>query len=141
MNPLFWKLLADITVTLHVAFVAFVVAGQLLILIGAVRGWSWIRNVWFRGLHLAAIVVVVLEAWAGVTCPLTVWEQDFRARAGQTSYTGDFIAHWLHELLFFEDVPEHIFTACYSAFGAAVLLTFWLAPPRRSCGAPLVFDK
>jgi hypothetical protein len=134
MSSLFWRILADITVTLHLAYVAFVILGQLLILIGAARGWNWIRSPRFRFTHLAFILIVVLESWIGFTCPLTTWEQRFRQLAGQATYSGDFIAKWLHELLFF-DAPPIVFTICYTVFGLIVVGTFWLVPPgRRSAG-------
>ena len=47
---------ADLTLVAHASFVAFVVAGQVLILIGWMRGWRWTRNPAFRLLHLGAIV-------------------------------------------------------------------------------------
>jgi hypothetical protein len=129
MPAIVWKVLADLTVAAHVAYVSFVVLGQFLILIGALRGWSWIRNRAFRFLHLAMILIVVLEAWVGMTCPLTVWERAFRERAGLVAYQGDFIARWLHDLLFF-DAPPVVFTVCYSLFGVLVLVTLLWAPPR-----------
>jgi hypothetical protein len=134
MSRLGWQILADLTVAAHVAYVAFVVLGQLLILIGAVCRWPWVRNARFRYIHLAMIGVVVLEAWIGLTCPLTIWEQTFRRKAGQVTYTGDFLARWLHDLLFF-DLPPHVFTMCYTAFGLMVLFSLWLAPPRRRLAA------
>jgi len=45
------------------------------------------------------------------------------------AYRGDFIAQWLHDLLFFDAEPW-VFTMCYTLFGLAVLATFVLAPPR-----------
>jgi hypothetical protein len=127
---LWYRILADAVVVVHFAYVAFVLFGQLAILIGILAKWEWVRKIWFRGIHLVAIVVVVLEAWWGVTCPLTTWEQDLRAKAGQEAYTGDFIATCAHDLLFMEAEPW-VFTLCYSIFGALVLLTFFIAPPRR----------
>lgn len=127
---LFYRIAADITVVLHFAYVAFVVVGLALILIGCWRGWAWIRNFWFRMLHLAMIGVVAAEAWLGMTCPLTVWEKQLREKAGETTYPGGFFAHWVHEILFFE-VPTEAFTATYTLFALAVLLTLVLAPPRR----------
>jgi hypothetical protein len=129
MAPFVWRVLADITVTIHVAYVAFVVLGQMLIVIGTPARWTWVRNPVFRAIHLGMIGIVVVEAWIGMTCPLTLWEQAFRRRAGQATYTGDFVARWLHDLLFF-DLPPATFTTIYSIFGLLVLGTIWLAPPR-----------
>ena len=58
-SPTIPLLAADIILLLHVLFVAFVVIGLLLIFIGKIRYWLWIRNPWFRLIHLAAIAVVV----------------------------------------------------------------------------------
>ena len=34
-------------------------------------------------------------AWIGMICPLTTWEMALRAKAGDATYSGSFIAHWL----------------------------------------------
>lgn len=125
-----YALLADAVLAAHAVFVAFVVIGQALILAGLWRGWRWVRNFWFRLVHLAAIAVVVLQAWLGVLCPLTVLENALRRRAGETGYAGSFIEHWLHRLLFYQ-AEAWVFTAIYSAFGIMVALTWWLGRPNR----------
>jgi hypothetical protein len=126
-----YQLLANAVLALHVGVVLFIVGSLLLILAGGVRRWRWVRNPWFRALHLLAIAVVVLQSWAGVMCPLTTLEHWLRARAGQLSYDGDFIAYWLSKLLFFE-APPWVFVAVYSAFGLLVVLSFYFVPPSRA---------
>ncbi len=71
------------------------IAGQLLILAGWWRGWFWVRNTWFRFVHLATNVVVVLLAWLGRPCPLTIWERDLRRAAGQALHEQSFIEYWV----------------------------------------------
>ncbi|WP_182868519.1 DUF2784 domain-containing protein [Stieleria mannarensis] len=124
-----YRYLADITVAIHFGYVAFVVVGAIATLVGAMRGWRWIRNRWFRGIHLAMILVVVLEAWVGMTCPLTTLEQDFRSAAGEQTYQGDFIANWMHEVMFF-DLDPWAFTVGYTLFGALVVANLVFVPPR-----------
>ncbi len=128
--PILYKLAADFVVILHAAYVSFVVFGQLAILVGILRKWAWIRNCWFRWGHLAAISIVVAESLLGIVCPLTTLETWLRTRAGETSYSGDFVAFWVHNLLFYDASPA-VFTAIYSAFGLTVLAALVLAPPRR----------
>ena len=72
------RMLADLIVMTHTAYVSFVVFGLLAILIGVALGWDWVRNIWFRAIHLTAIVIVVAEALAGIPCPLTTWEKQLR---------------------------------------------------------------
>jgi len=124
-----YRFLADVTVFIHFAYVAFVILGLIVTLLGWGLKWGWIRNRWFRGIHLAMILVVVLESWAGIICPLTTWEHQLRSAAGQEQYQGDFIANWVHELLFFQAQPW-VFTVCYSLFGGLVLMTLYFVPPR-----------
>ena len=124
-----YKLLADLTVILHASYVAFVLVGFTLILLGAARRWQWVRGFWFRLAHLVAIAVVCIEAIVGFECPLTTLEHHLRLQAGQTGYAGDFIGHWVHELIFF-DWPPWAFTVIYVGFGIAVLAAFVTAPPR-----------
>lgn len=119
-------LLADLVLIVHFAFVIFVTGGLALIWIGAVAGWQWVRNFWFRVAHLGAIVFVAGEALAGVWCPLTIWEAQLRGVRAEKS----FVAQWIHKLMFYS-VPEWVFTVAYVAFALAVAVTFWLAPPIR----------
>lgn len=121
--------LADAIVAVHAIFVGFVVLGQVVILLGLWRGWGWVRNRWFRGVHLLAILFVALETIIGLNCPLTVWEDQLRQAAGQQVEEGTFIGRWLHALIFY-DFPSWVFTSVYVAFAVLVLATFVLAPPR-----------
>jgi hypothetical protein len=127
---MFYRFLADMVLVVHALIIAFVVVGLALILVGAVQHWHWIRNGWFRLAHVAAIAIVVVQSWFGAICPLTAWESRLREAAGDGGYTRSFIAHWLHEILFY-DIPPEVFTMLYTAFGIAVLLAWRLVPPRR----------
>jgi hypothetical protein len=136
MSPKVYQTLADLVLVTHVAFVNFVVVGLLLILCGGMLGWRWVRNPWFRYAHLAAIGYVVAEAWFGVVCPLTTLEMHLRERAGETTYEGSFIAHWLHRFLYY-DAPVWVFTCGYTLFGLAVIGGWlWVRPRpwRRQAG-------
>lgn len=125
-----YRIAADGVVVLHGAYVLTIVLGLILILVGRFRGWYWIRNFWFRAVHLVMIGIVVLESWLGITCPLTTWEHQLRVAAGEATYQGDFIANLVHQALFAHgNAAPWMFTACYTAFGSAVLATFLLAPP------------
>jgi polyferredoxin len=125
-----WRALADLTLVLHAAYVLFVLGGQVLILSGWLLGWRWTRHLTFRLLHLVAIGFVVLEAWWGVTCPLTRLENILRARAGAAGYSHTFIGHWLERLIFY-NAPEWLFTLVYTVFAALVILTWMAYPPQR----------
>ena len=132
MNAASWYLFAaDLILFTHVLFVAFVVVGLVLILLGKFLNWRWVRNWWFRIAHLVAIVIVVLQAWLGVICPLTTLEMYLRKQAGDAVYAGTFISHWLESILYYQ-APMWVFTLCYTVFGALVVLSwFWVRPQAR----------
>ena len=129
MHANLYRALADLVLVTHVAFVAFVVFGLILILCGGFCGWGWVRNPWFRAAHLAAIGLVVLQSWFGIVCPLTILERVLRESAGETTYSETFIAHWLHQVLFFQ-APMWVFTVCYTLFGLAVVVSWIKFRPR-----------
>ena len=115
---------------LHVLFVAFVIVGLVLVFVGGFLGWSWVRNRTFRIAHLVAIGIVVLQSWFGIICPLTTVEMALRARAGDATYTGSFIAHWLESLLYYQ-APAWVFAVCYTGFGAMVVASWFWVRPRK----------
>jgi hypothetical protein len=132
-----YLVLADLTLVVHAAFVAFVVFGLLLIWIGWLRRWNFVRNFWFRLAHLAAIGVVAAESLISFVCPLTTWEDRLRMLAGgEQRYQESFVQHWLHPVLFF-DVDERTFTIIYIAFFVVVALSLWLVPPRGRHTSPV----
>jgi hypothetical protein len=119
-------MMADALLVVHFLVAAFIVAGLVLVWIGAALGWGWVRNPWFRYLHLGAIAFVAAEALAGVMCPLTLWEDMLRGTVPAES----FIGRWVRYLLYYR-APEWVFTASYVVWTLATLLTLWLVPPRR----------
>lgn len=124
-----WLLAADALLLGHVLFVTFVVGGLLLVIAGGLLGWAWVRNRVFRLVHLACVGVVVIQSWLGLVCPLTTWEMALRQRAGDATYSGAFIAHWLGELLYYQ-APAWVFAVIYTAFGALVVASWLWVRPR-----------
>lgn len=125
-----WALaLANLIALIHAAWVAFIVLGLVAILLGIVFRWSWVRNFWFRTIHVTMMAIVVVESLAGLPCPLTIWEHQLRVRGGQADIQDDFIAYWVHQFIFYEAEPW-VFTTLYLLFGLAVAAAFLLAPPR-----------
>jgi len=122
-------MMADVILIVHFLIAAFIVLGLVAVWLGAALGWAWVRNPWFRWLHLGAIAFVAAEAVLGIACPLTVWEDMLRGGVRAES----FVARWVQSLLFYR-APEWVFTLAYLAWTTATLVTLWLVPPRRRAG-------
>ena len=128
-----YQLLADAVLVIHFGVVLFVVGGLVVVVAGNWLRWRWVNQLWFRLAHLAAIAVVVLQAWLGQYCPLTTLESWLRVQAGAAAYERSFVEHWLQRLIFYE-APFWVFAVAYTAFALLVLLVWWRFPPHRSSG-------
>jgi len=124
-----YRVLADTTLVIHFGFVVFVVLGLLVTWLGYFLKWRFVRNFWFRALHILAMGVVVAESVFGVTCPLTTWEHDLRVAGAQTTYEETFMEHWVHKMLFF-DLGPSTFTIIYVVFFTALVLSVIVVRPR-----------
>ena len=124
-----YQTLANAVLVLHFAVVIFVVLGLPAVLVGNWRGWSWVNYFWWRVVHLLAIGVVVVQAWLGRYCGLTVLESNLREMAGQAGYERSFIEYWVQRLLYCEG-PLWAFALVYTVFGALVVWSWLRYPPR-----------
>ena len=126
----FYQLIADMVLLLHVVFVAFVVVALLLIVVGGYRQWPWVRNRWFRFIHLSCIAIVVVQSWVGLICPLTTFEMWLRGRAGGVQYDVSFIQYWLEHFLYYS-AAEWVFVTVYTVFGLLVVVSWVFFPPEK----------
>ena len=86
-----YRLLTDLTVIVHFAFLVFVITGGFLVR----------RHRWVMVPHLlAAAWGVYVEATPGLVCPLTPLENHFAALAGRSGYEGSFIEHYLVPIIY-----------------------------------------
>ena len=129
-SPGTYKLLADIVLVIHFAFVAFVVVGLLIIWLGFFLRWRFVRNFYFRAAHILSMAVVLLESIFGVVCPLTEWEIQLRELGDQVAYGGQtFIQYWVHKVMFFQ-WEETTFEIIYFCFFTALVLSFVFVRPK-----------
>ena len=85
-----YRFLADGLVAFHVAFIAFVLAGGIMVH----------RRPWIAALHLPAVAWAAFVEFTGTICPLTPWENALRQRAGDTGYAGGFVEHYVLPLIY-----------------------------------------
>ncbi|MDN5942004.1 MAG: DUF2784 domain-containing protein [Nitrospira sp.] len=117
------RLLADLVLILHLAFVVFVLCGGLFVL-----KWRWIA--W---LHLPAAVWGAVVEFIGWICPLTPLENWLRAQAGEATYRSDFIAQYLLPLLYPDNLTRGIqllLGTMVVILNAAVYWWLWRRQPR-----------
>ncbi len=102
------RLLADLIVVIHLAFVVFVAAGALLVL-------RWPRLAW---VHVPAAAWGALIEFAGWICPLTPLENWLRLHGGAAGYRGGFVEHYIIPVLY----PGSLTRGLQIALGMAVVV-------------------
>ena|SRR5688572_16358079 len=126
----FYLILADAILALHVLIVLFNLLSLPVIWLGYFLRWRFVRNFYFRTIHLVMIAYIAVQALVGEICPFTNWENDLRVRAGtDPRYATSFVGHWLQRLIFYE-ADERVFTSAYVIFFALVMLTLFLVKPN-----------
>ena len=124
-------LLADAVLLLHLAFVAFAVAGGLAV-------WRWPRLAW---LHLPVLAWGAYVVLSGTVCPLTPLENALREAAGASVYRGSFIEHYLIALIYPAAVQGPTGRGVQIGLGLALLVfnalvyaVVWRRRKRRGAG-------
>lgn len=110
---------------LHLAIIAFNVAGCVLIPIGAWRRWHWVREFWWRLAHLLSLAVVALQALLGRACFLTIWQ----GAVSGTSHVQPLIAGWINRLIYWP-MPLWVFAVAYVVVFAYVIALWIFVRPR-----------
>jgi hypothetical protein len=87
---LIYRILADLTLLTHLAFIVFVVGGGFLVL-------RWRRLIW---LHVPCAVWGALIEFGGWVCPLTPLENRFRAMAGLPVYSVSFVERYVLPVIY-----------------------------------------
>ena len=101
------RFLAEAVMLLHFAVLAFLLAGGFL-------AWRWRRVIYP---HLAIGVWAILSLLMPITCPITVWENHFRALAGMPLLETGFIDHYIDGVWY----PESASMVVQLVLGAVVL--------------------
>lgn len=114
-----YRLMADLVVITHLAFIVFIAVGGLLV-------WRRPRLLW---LHVPAVLWGGAIITIGFTCPLTPLEKYLRQRAGEEAYGGGFVDRYIENVIY----PDEL-TPLLRALTATVILAAYaglLAKRRR----------
>ena len=124
------KILADIIVVTHFAWIIFMLVG----FIFTIAGFFWKRffDRWlFRTLHLCGIAYVSLLAILGKYCLLTIWENSLRQKYDPgLAYPGSFIIYYIEKLVY-PDVNPLVIQIPTVFIAVFTIVVFIVRPPRR----------
>ena len=87
---MYYRILADILVIIHLCFILFSVMGGLLVL-----KWRWSVLV-----HIPAVLWAALIEFRGWICPLTPFENWLRQESGAAGYEPGFVGHYIVPIIY-----------------------------------------
>jgi hypothetical protein len=109
---MWYRLIADVAMVAHFAFLAYLVAGGFI-------AWRWPRTIWT---HVATALYGLFNVLVGWECPLTYVENWGRERAGEATLPGTgFIDHYIAGVVY----PEQ-HEGLVQALVAVVVLVSWV---------------
>ena len=108
LRPQTYRILADLVLMAHLAFVIFVICG----------GWLALRWRWLGWLHLPAALWGATVEFGGWLCPLTPLENWLRRMGGRAGYSRGFLDHYLLPIVY----PPQLTRTIQLLLGCAVVL-------------------
>jgi hypothetical protein len=97
-SAVYYQILADGVVVLHLLFIIFVVLGGIMTL-------GWTKVIW---VHIPCVLWAIIVELTGLICPLTPLENELRSKAGQGTYSGDFVIQYLEPVIYLEGLTRQL---------------------------------
>ena len=120
MNILF----SEIILLLHLLIFLFITFSFILIPIGYFQKWEWVKNKYYRSIHLILMGIVSIETILGFMCPLTILENYFR----DDIKVDNKLTEIAHQILYW-DLPNYQFIILYIlSFSYLIFLWFFFKP-------------
>ena len=117
--------LATAVLLIHIFLILFIVGLFFLVPIGYKYNWNWQKSQRLRFLHLILISIVTFETLVGISCPLTVIENNLRG----IYISNSFIDLILQKIVYWE-FPTIVFLLLYSLCLFWTILMWFIFPPK-----------
>ena len=126
-------ILAEAILAAHLAIILFNLFGLIVVPLGAICGWRFVRVRWWRLLHLVSLAAVAAQAVFGRACILTIWQA---ALTGEPGRPTPLIMGWVNRVIYWP-LPLWVFAALYLLVFGYALALLWLVPPAAPHPGPL----
>ena len=126
-------ILAEAILAAHLAIILFNLFGLIVVPLGAICGWRFVRVRWWRLLHLVSLAAVAAQAVFGRACILTIWQA---ALTGEPGRPTPLIMGWVNRVIYWP-LPVWVFAALYLLVFGYALALLWLVPPAAPHPDPL----
>ncbi len=104
MNILF----SEIVLLFHFCIFLFIILSFILIPLGYYQKWEWVKNKYYRLIHLVLMGIVFIETILGFMCPLTILENFLR----NDIEINNKITQFIHQIMYW-NLPTYQFIILY----------------------------
>jgi len=135
-----YKILADLVVLIHFAWILFILWGFILTVCGSISvyvlrtadRWRTFFDGWiFRTIHLGGIVYTAVLTVLGKHCPLTILENKLKEQYNtELTYPGSFVVHYI-EKIFYSEANFWLFVIPTIIITVFTVLMFIVRPPAK----------
>ncbi len=126
--------LSGIVLYFHLVIILFIIFGFIAVPLGAKFKKKFIYEFWWRLTHLAAMVVVAVQAMLGKACFLTYIQSDLLESAGKKGYTVPFIQTYIDRIIY-HNFPIWMFSIVYVFLFLYTLYLWFKFPPKIKAGS------
>ena len=120
MNIIF----SEIVLLFHFGIFLFIVTSFFLIPLGYYQKWKWVKNKYYRSIHIILMGFIFIETILGFMCPLTLLEHFLR---NDTKVNNKFTE--IIHLIMYWNLPIYQFIILYFlSFLYLIFLWFFLKP-------------
>ena len=99
---------SEIVLLFHFCIFLFVILSFFLIPLGYSRKWEWVKNKYYRLIHLFLMGIIFIETILGFMCPLTILENFLR----NDIEINNKITQIIHQIMYW-DLPSYQFIILY----------------------------
>ena len=120
MNIIF----SEIVLLFHFCIFLFMTLSFFLIPLGYYQKWEWVKNKYYRLIHLVLMGIIFIETILGFMCPLTILESFLR----NDIEINNKITQIIHQIMYW-DLPTYQFIILYLlSILYLIFLWFFLKP-------------
>ena len=120
MNIIF----SEIVLLFHFCIFLFMILSFFLIPIGYYQKWKWVKNKYYRSMHIILMGIISIETILGFMCPFTILENYLRDDIKVDNKFTEIV----HQILYW-DLPNYQFIILYLfSFSYLIFLWFFFKP-------------
>ena len=99
---------SEIVLLFHFCIFLFMILSFFLIPLGYYQKWEWVKNRYYRLIHLVLMGIIFIETILGFMCPLTILENFLR----NDKEINNKITQIIHQIMYW-DLPSYQFIILY----------------------------